>query len=184
MRIFIAIPVDENLKKSILSVQDRLSVSDASIKFVEEENLHFTIKFLGEVTEDVLEKIKNVLKEESEKFESFEIKIAGIGCFPSKNYIRVVWLGVKDGQQTFSALLRSIDDGLVNLGFDREVGYTPHLTLGRVRSIRAKEKLSSVLASLEDVEIGNMKVNKIELFESILKRTGPEYRELFTVNLK
>lgn len=184
MRVFIAIPVEENLKKNILNVQKRLNSPDFDIKFVERENLHFTIKFFGDIPYEKTEEIKNILKNVSENFKSFEINISGIGCFPNKNYIRVIWLGVKEGYQDFRSLLEYLDSELNKIGFEKEKDYVPHLTLGRVRSVKKPKELSEILAKLENIEIGKMKLKKIIFFESVLQRTGPVYKELFTVELK
>lgn len=184
MRVFIAIPVEENLKKNILSLQRRLDSPDFDIKFVEEDNLHFTIKFFGDIPSKKIEEIKNILKNIAENFNSFEINISGIGCFPNKNYIRVIWLGVKEGYQDFRSLLEYMDSELSKIGFEKEKDYVPHLTLGRVKSVKKPEELSGILAEMENIEIGKMKLNRIILFESILQRTGPMYKELFAAELK
>ena len=143
MRAFIGIPITENLKKRIVDVQKNFSSFD--IKFVEIENLHFNFKFLGEISDEQVEKIKKSLEETAKQFEPFEIDISGIGVFPSKNYIRVIWIGVKEGFQNMVALANAIDDSLSEI-FPKEMQkFQPHLTLGRVRSSRNKSELINIV---------------------------------------
>lgn len=183
MRIFIAIPLKEELKDKVLQVQDRLDFSGSDIKFVEKENLHFSIKFLGEASQEQVEKIKFLLQAVCNNFECFDINIAGIGAFPSRSYARVVWLGVKEGSQQLSALMEATDLPIAELGFDKEKSYVPHLTLGRVRSGCNKHELLTLLREMETEEIGKMKVEELKLYESLLQRAGPVYKELFSVRL-
>lgn len=182
MRCFIAVPIKEDLKDRIIALQKRFP-KDADIKFVEKENLHFTIKFLGDVDETLIEKVKALLKSTADVFESFDIDVAGLGCFPSKNYIRVIWVGLKE-PQVFATLSEHIDNGLKELGFKQEQSYVSHLTLGRVRTSRNRELLLQATRELENIEIGAMKVEEIILFRSYLSPKGPEYEELFTAKLR
>lgn len=182
MRIFIGIEIPTDLKKKIVDLQDRFF--DFDIKLVEEENLHFCLKFLGEVEDEKREKIKEILRKIGDQFEQFNLKIQGIGAFPSRSYARVVWLGVKEGYQNFSAIAETLDDSLSELGFEREKEIVPHLTLGRVRSGRNKNELLVLLRELENVEIGSFNVNEIKIIQSFLSPKGPTYREIFKVELK
>jgi len=177
MRAFLGIPIPENLKSVIEKIQDKFSNFD--IKFVELENLHFNLRFFEELKE--IDKVKELLESISNQFYPFEIKIAGIGAFPSKNYVRVIWLGVKEGYQDLVNLAEIINNSLENLGFKSEERFVPHLTLGRVRSGRNKNELITLLKELENIEVGKMKVNELILFQSILSPEGPEYKEVFKV---
>ena len=181
MRAFLGISIPEEIKSKILGVQKRFSKFD--IKFVESENLHFNLKFFREIGDQEIEKLKQILKEVSEKFEPFEIEIKGIGTFPSKNYIRVIWLGVKEGNNIIAMLGESIQDSIEPLGFLKEGRFIPHLTLARVRTARNKEDLISKVEELKDIEIGKMKVDSMILFRSKLSPKGPFYEEVFNVKL-
>jgi 2'-5' RNA ligase len=181
MRVFLGINISEDLKHKIINVQDRFSNFD--IKFVEPENLHFNLKFFKEIDEENLEKIKKFVEEISKQFEPFEIRIVGVGAFPNKNYVKVIWLGVKEGYQALTALAEAIENSLESLGFEGEEKFVPHLTLGRVRSGRNKNELLILLRGLEDIEIGKMKVDEIKLFQSVLTPNGPIYKEVFNIKL-
>lgn len=179
MRAFIGIPIPEALIKKISQIQREFK--DFDIKFVEPENLHFNLRFLGE-TEKIPE-IKAILKDISTEFKSFEIKVSGLGVFPSKNYIRVVWIGVKDGYQDIVSLAKRINEKLAEIGFKKETRFEPHLTLGRARTGRNKQGLLKKINELETTEIGSMAVNNIVLFQSQLSPKGPTYKEIFSVEL-
>jgi 2'-5' RNA ligase len=181
MRAFLGIEVPDELKKKILNIQNKFSKFD--IKFVEPENLHFNLKFFGEIGDEEIEKIRHTLGEISEKFEPFEIEIKGIGAFPNENYIRVIWLGVKEGYNIITSLADNIQDSIEPLGFLKQGRFVPHLTLGRVRTARNKEDLRSLIEELKDVEIGRMKVDTIILFKSKLSPKGPIYEEVFHIKL-
>jgi len=164
-----------------LDIQKRFSNFD--IKFVEPENLHFNLKFFREIGNEEVDKLKQILEETSEKFEPFEIEIKGIGAFPSKNYIRVIWLGVKEGYNTITSLTETIHNSIEVLGFLKKGRFVPHLTLGRVRTARNKEDLRSLIEELKDVEIGKMKVDTVILFKSKLSPKGPIYEEVFSIKI-
>jgi 2'-5' RNA ligase len=181
MRAFLGISVSDELKRKILEIQKKFS--DFDIKFVEPENLHFNLKFFREINDEQTEKLKKILEETAKKYEPFEIEIKGLGVFPSKTYIRVIWVGVKEGFNTITSMAESIQDSIESVGFLREEKFVPHLTLGRVRTARNKEELKSLIEELEDIEIGKMKVDAIRLFRSKLSQAGPVYDEVFGINL-
>ena len=182
MRAFLGIPITQELVSKIANVQKRLS--DFDVKLVEKENLHFNLKFFRHIEEEKIDQLKDIVKETSEKFEKFDINISGLGAFPSKNYIRVIWLGVKDGYNEFVALANMIENALEELGFEKEKQkFIPHLTLGRVRSGRNKEKMKEAVKELENIEIGTMKLDRIVLFQSKLSPKGPIYEEIFSIEL-
>jgi len=181
MRAFLGIDIPNELKQKIIYIQDRFS--DFDIKFVEPENLHFNLKFFEDIDEKKVEKLKEVLETVCKQFKPFEINISGLGAFPTRSYVRVIWLGVKEGYQTFLSLAQTIDNAIETLGFRKEHRFVPHLTLGRVRSGRNKNELLILMRKLEDFEIGKMMVGKIILFQSKLSPKGPIYEEVFDIGL-
>ncbi len=182
MRLFIAVHVPEKLKEKILEIEDSIKQTDIDAKLVEKENLHFTIKFLGE-TEKVKE-IKNAMEKALEEFPKFCIDIEGLDALPSKKYIRVIWLSVREGSLEFRRLCQAVDEELSRIGFKKEKDYIPHLTIIRVRSGRNMPKLQKLLEELEKTSIGSMKVDKVNLMKSVLSGKGPVYEELCSVKLK
>lgn len=185
MRLFIAVEVEKELKDKILDIQGRFRKIDADIKYVEPENLHYNIKFLGEITENKVEMIKKTLENAVKPFEKFKIHIFGLGAFPSKNYAKVLWIGIKEGKQELIGLAKEVDRQLGSIGIKQESReFQPHLTLGRVKSGRNKENLLKIMNELENIDIGIIKAEKIILFKSELTQKGPIYEQIYSVNLR
>ncbi len=181
MRCFIAVAVPEELKEKILEVQSKLKKIGANLKLVEKENLHFTIKFLGEISEKEIDEVKEFLQTIEDK--AFEISIKGLGVFPSEDYIKVVWLGVEENQDIFLNLIKKINKNLDKIRKEKKELNT-HLTIARVRSAKNKNELKAVIQDLKETEIGNMQVNTLKLISSELTPEGPEYTELAEFKLK
>jgi RNA 2',3'-cyclic 3'-phosphodiesterase len=180
MRAFLGISVPDELKNQIISMQKKLAGYD--IKLVEPQNLHFNLKFFSEISDEDVAKLKLILNDACKKFKPFEIKISGIGAFPNPDYIRVAWVGVKDGREKLITLADAIQESVVPLGFEKE-RFEPHLTLGRVRSGRDKDKLFETLKKLDEKEVGTMKVERVTLFQSKLGTNGPLYEEVFSTEI-
>lgn len=184
MRAFLAAEIDEELKDKIAEVENQLKEADAPVKFVEPHNLHFTFKFFGEIDEEKTGEIINAVENKVQNYGSFEISIKGVGVFPNSRYIRVIWLGVEDSE-LFSKLQMDMDEDFAELGFKKERSYVPHLTVGRVRGAKNKGALISKIDELDEVEIGKMKIGKLLLMESVLKRdSGPVYTVVKEFDLK
>jgi 2'-5' RNA ligase len=181
MRIFVGILIPDDLKPKITKIQKRFSKFD--IKLVEPENLHFNLKFIREIGENELKIVKNEMLKLKELFEPFVIRIKGIGAFPNERYVRVIWLGVKEGKQTLMALAQRVDDIFEKLSFERDRDYIPHLTLGRVRSGKNKDELLSIIKELNDVDVGEMLVKEIDIVRSTLTPKGPIYKSIFSISL-
>lgn len=181
MRLFMAVPVPEELKEKIKELQGKLAWI-SGIKLVENENLHFTIKFVGET--DKVKEIENCMEKALEGMRQFDAEIAGISAFPSKSRARVVWLSVGSGFEEFKRLMKNIDMELSKIGFEPEKDYIPHLTLARVRSGSSSTKLIKLLEKLEQTQIGTMRVKEVKLMKSTLTGTCPVYEEVYSVKLK
>jgi 2'-5' RNA ligase len=181
MRCFIAIDIPEEIKDKISEIQNNFK--DFDIKFVEKENFHFNLKFLGEVPDSSVEEIKNILENVIDKFEPFELDIKNLGIFPSLNYIRVIWIGIGEGHNILSTIANEIDNSLADIVPRENRKFEPHLTIGRVRSGRNREELVKIVNKLEKIEIGKMKVNEIKLMKSELSREGPVYTTISSIAL-
>jgi 2'-5' RNA ligase len=172
VRAFIAIRCPDELKKGLTAAQKKIAPL-GDMKLVEPENLHMTVKFLGEVDEAKMNAVTDALRPISEK-QSFVMSIRGIGVFPNPAYVRVVWAGVDDGAMETAHLSREVDDRLHALGFPRDERFHPHFTLARVRSID-KEKMKKFLAENEAIGFGSFTVDSVDLMESKLSSKGPVY---------
>jgi len=183
MRTFMAIDIDKKLEDKISKVQMQLMEADAPVKFVEPENLHLTFKFFGNIIEEKIKEIIALSDDKVKKYSPFELSMRGLGVFPNLGYIRVLWIGLVD-PEPFSRMQMDFDEDFVKMGFKKERSYIPHLTIGRVKGARNKDALVSKIKELEDVEIGDMNVNKLILKKSELTPSGPIYTTLKEFNLK
>lgn len=170
-RLFVAIPVTEEIKESIWPLIQELRISGADLKLVSVENLHFTLKFLGNVDED---KILEIIKKLSAiKQNKFSISLRAVGVFPSPERIKVVWIGIESVE--LISLVKKINQSL-NYVRKEEHEETPHLTIARVKSGRDKAKLQKIVEQYQNTLFGEMKVDKIILYESELGKEGPKYK--------
>ncbi len=183
MRLFTGVAVPEQLKEKLLLSQKRIErLSD--IKLVEPENLHFSLKFLGEVDEDRVKAVREVLTSAGSTFSSFSLTISGIGAFPSAGSCRVVWAGCSAGSKDLEALAGFIDSKLSKIGFiAEEKPFRAHLTLGRIRLVEKNPKLEKFILNNKETDFGSFRVSKISLIESQLSPHGPTYTEIFSVGL-
>lgn len=180
MRSFIAI---EMQNEEIGEIQAQLREANAKIKFVEPENLHLTLKFLGEVREDLIDEIHEVMKRSFEDFGKFEVHLKGVGVFPNLRYIRVIWVGIEKNKETISEMQKALDRNIAELGFERERRFDPHLTIGRVKSAKNRDKLVEMIRGMEDIDIGDIAIDRVELKKSVLTPKGPIYTTVREVRL-
>ena len=182
MRAFMAIDVNSKLVDKIVEIQKTIAEANALVKFVEPENLHFTFKFLGEITPEKVDTIINMAESKIESYKPFDITIKGTGAFPNLGYIKVIWLGIEEPNE-FSRMQEDFDQEFVKMGFKKERSYIPHLTIGRVKGVQNKELLASMVTELEDIDIGTMNVDRLILKESDLTPVGPIYTDLKEIYL-
>lgn len=175
MRSFIAIDVPLELRQKIAGLQSEIATYD--VKLVEPQNMHFTLKFLGEVDESVLTSVTAKLKEDASNFKPFDAVIKGLGVFPGLNYMRVIWLGCED----IFNLQQAVEDALSSIS--KKEKPSPHLTIARVRSPKDKDKLIAFVEKNKNIEIGSFVVDEIKLKKSTLTPKGPVYEDVEIVKL-
>ncbi|MDI6820520.1 MAG: RNA 2',3'-cyclic phosphodiesterase [Candidatus Hodarchaeaceae archaeon] len=182
-RAFIAIDIEETVRQKLVDAQHRLAATGAQLKLVEPENIHVTMKFLGDVPDDKVGAIADSLRKAVAEARQFEIEVRGVGVFPDLRYMRVIWAGVAKGGDSIIAIQRNIDGGLRKLGFTPERGFVPHLTLARVKSAAGKEKLAELIKSMANAEFGTTRARAVELKRSTLTSKGPIYDALARIEL-
>ena len=170
MRLFIAFDVPHGIKEYLAHMQGIIGSNLAEIRWAKKEQMHLTLKFLGEVQPNAADKIKDELRKI--RFNPFDVYLGSIGVFPNENYIRVVWVGLEP-EDRIIGLQRSIDEKLKGL-FKKEKDFKAHITLGRVKYARGKEQVLSKLRSI-NVEKKNFIVDKFKLMKSTLTMDGPVY---------
>ena len=179
IRSFIAIEIPPPLKSRMEEIQRELRRTDADVKWVRPEAVHLTLKFLGAIRQEEVEKISLALAPVVAGEESFEVRVQGMGCFPNPRNPRVVWLGVDRGKENLAFLQKAIEKKMSELSFPAEGRpFSPHLTLGRVRSPKGKAGLTQALEKHQGVEIGIFQAREVILFRSELRPAGAVYTKL------
>ncbi len=188
MRTFIAIELPQEIKDSLAQLQDKLKASGADIKWVEPQNIHLTLKFLGEINEDKLNKVISIMESVAESTKPFDICICSVGAFPRISSPRVIWVGLDKGDTESKAIAKSLEEKIQKLGIPKEKRpFSSHITLGRTKSSLNMVKLVRDLKPrINDFGIENLEflVTKITLFKSTLTPKGPVYEALKQTSLK
>jgi 2'-5' RNA ligase len=182
-RAFVAIDIGSDVRERLSSVQRRLAATGARLRLVDPPNIHVTMKFLGNVPEHRLEEIKDAVRKAASVAAPYDVEVYGLGAFPSTRYIRVIWAGVKKGREETLAIQQQLDRNLAELNFRPEKDFVPHLTIARVKSGAARDKLAALLAEMSNVDFGGSHVDAIELKQSRLTPKGPIYSTLERVEL-
>lgn len=184
IRAFIAISLTKEIQDKILKIQEQLRRSNADVKWVEPENIHLTLKFLGNVEEKKIEKIKGILEKISEEYEKFSMELLKIGAFPKLSNPRVIWIGIEKGKEKLQKTFSDLEEGLNKVGFKKEEReFSAHITIGRVKSPLNRSKLLEEIKRT-NFERMNLLVTKISLFKSTLTPKGPIYESLYEADLK
>jgi RNA 2',3'-cyclic 3'-phosphodiesterase len=174
-RCFVAVDIDApQLRAALLRAQGAFVATGAEVKAVEEENIHITLKFLGEIPEERTTYVAELVN--SISFKPFTLDFRGVGVFPSPSRPSVVWAGVAGEATEMLAVFIELERGLKSLGFEPERRpFQPHVTLCRVRGGRNKAQLAQAVKQMEDEEFGPQRVENIRLKKSVLTRSGPIY---------
>jgi RNA 2',3'-cyclic 3'-phosphodiesterase len=185
MRTFIAIELSPEIKESLAQIQSHLKYSGADVKWVEKDNIHLTLKFLGEISEEKLKQIIAVLKIAAKGSSAFEISIKDAGAFPDIDHPRVIWVGLDKGAAKSKVLAEKIDEELSKIGFQKETRpFAAHLTIGRVRSPKNKEALKEKITKYQSITVSEcQKISSVMLFQSKLTPKGSIYTKLHEARL-
>ena len=181
IRSFIAVDLDDvGIKEKLIKAQKDLEDTGADLKLVDPEIMHLTLRFLGEIPELTVQKVKEIL--DGVRFQSFEAHFSGLGAFPNLNRINVVWVGIVGGHETLREIFEQVEPKLRQVGLAPDnKGFSPHLTIARVRSGRNKLTLADVVSKMKDVDFGVMPVAYVRLKKSTLTPKGPIYTTIHEV---
>ncbi|MBM3910030.1 MAG: RNA 2',3'-cyclic phosphodiesterase [Thaumarchaeota archaeon] len=179
MRTFVAVEIScKDVLESIKKIQSSLKIN---AKPIEPQNMHFTLQFLGEVSDSMLGNIQDALS--SVEFEPFDVSFESIGVFPKPRFARIIWVGVdKDGTEYLTNLARKVTMVLSPLGFSPDKPFQPHVTIFRV-----KNKINDItdeLTKIKDSSFGIQRVVDIKLKKSSLTSKGPVYSDLYVVKAR
>ncbi|MFO7678017.1 MAG: RNA 2',3'-cyclic phosphodiesterase [Thermoplasmatota archaeon] len=180
-RGFIAIEI--NALPKIFEFEKDIKNIGADIKFVDLQQIHVTLKFLGDVDERYLDDIKNIMTKTIKNVPVFTINLQGTGVFPNQKYIKVVWIGIQQAD-AMKTMAYELNNSLSQIGFKKEKKeFTPHLTLGRVKTSKNKQQLLDVVKRYENTHFGTQQIQSISLKKSVLTSSGPIYTTLFQPSL-
>lgn len=184
MRTFIAIELSEEIRETLAQIQSHLKYSGADVKWVEKDNIHLTLKFLGEISEEKLQQVIAALEITAKETPCFEISIKDIGAFPKIDYPRVIWVGLDKGAKESTEIALKVDEELSKIGFGKESRpFAAHLTIGRVRSSKNKEALKDKITQYTIHNTHDELVSRITLFKSTLTPKGSIYTKLHEARL-
>ena len=185
MRSFIAIAVPESVLRSCEEIMARLKGLNLYGRFAKTQSFHLTLQFLGNIEEEQIPEIAQVLEQAGKGVAPFDLEVGRLGVFPHLANPRVVWIGVEPVDRLMT-LQSKIRQGLEPLGFPKEThDFHPHLTLLRLKSRKNLGGLREYLqAEGPHQQAGVNRVEEIHLYQSILKPQGAEYRQLLTCELE
>jgi RNA 2',3'-cyclic 3'-phosphodiesterase len=187
MRVFIAIDIDDKIRKAIADLQkqiaSKVNVKKGDLKWVEPNNIHLTLKFLGEISEEQLNQVKEITETVASAHQKFNLEIESVGSFGGRS-AKIVWVGAKKGTDELLALQKDLDDLLAQAGFpkeDRE--FSAHLTLCRVNHPIAGIKIGEAIAQFSRLKLGSIAAEALCVYQSQLTPAGPNYTILGTFKL-
>jgi 2'-5' RNA ligase len=185
LRTFIALELAKAARDRLVALQHNLAKIVPQVKWVEPENLHVTLLFLGEVDERELPSLCQAVEGVAESLPAFSMTVGGAGCFPNPRRPHVFWAGIVEGAEEVCALHDALEPPLLKLGCYRREDrkYTPHVTLGRLRSDPSPAGLAAELAKLAAWQAGETRVHEVHVMSSELSSDGPKYTVLSRAKL-
>ena len=182
MRVFIAIDIDENNRAALGNLQQQLQskvdIKKGDAKWVKPENIHLTLKFLGEIRDEQVVDVCNIARDAAGRHNSFELAIESVGHFGGRS-ARILWVGAGKGRDNLLQLQKDLEQQLASAGWPPEKrAYSGHLTLCRIRNHRAGVKLAQIAGEYRDFKLGIMPADSVSVYQSQLTPTGPVYTVL------
>lgn len=161
-------------------LRDQLNDADSElVKWVERDNLHVTLKFLGQVADQKVDDVCSKIEEATATLEPFELEIAGVGAFPSKRRPSVIWIGTQGGSEELKETSRLVEDSLEQIGFRKEgKAFHGHITIGRMRKGVHGRQVGELLSQADLGTIGSFQVDSVSVMKSELRPSGPVYSVL------
>ena len=184
IRTFIAIELPANIIDALKNIQDELKDGSNKVAWVKPDNIHLTIRFLGDIEAGKINGITGLLEDAAAKNRSFDISVKGVGGFPTIDNPRVLWVGIEEGNVNLSALYNNIEYALSAIDFAKEERpFKPHLTLGRIKFLKDKKGLKERIERFKDTTLGEYMVDGICLFQSRLTTEGAVHIKLEKIEL-
>jgi 2'-5' RNA ligase len=188
LRAFIAVEIPLGIRQAVCKATSTLQKEIGPlVRWVPVENMHLTLKFLGDVSPTNVDMLNQMLRAEADLFPCFDLHLTGLGSFPSLKRPRVIYIGIQ-APAALEALQRGIESASRRLGYESEErGFSPHLTIGRVKqNIRSTEQqiIRHALEAIQVDSLGTARVDSVHLYKSDLRPTGSVYTRLYSAPLK
>ncbi|MGD1041623.1 MAG: RNA 2',3'-cyclic phosphodiesterase [Sedimentisphaerales bacterium] len=196
MRCFIAIDIDGKIRKAIADLQKQIAskvdVKKGDLKWVEPNNIHLTLKFLGEISDEQVAEVSEIAKTVAQAHQKFNLEIESVGSFPPTGSqkgggrsAKVVWVGAGKGTDALLALQKDLDDLLAQAGYPKEEReFSAHLTLCRVNHPMAGFKMGEAIAQFSHLKLGSIAAESLCVYQSQLTPAGPTYTLLGEFKLR
>jgi len=178
MRCFISIELSDGIRRSMADLIAELRKAGSDVTWVPVEKVHLTLKFLGNTDDSLIPEIKERISKKLSHYNTFYIKIGGVGCFPSEKRPRVLWVGMENSDDLRN-IQKDLDTEVAGLGYAPEDRpFSPHLTIGRVRSQKGIAEMLSRFAKFRTADFGIVEVKSINIMKSELKPAGAEHTSI------
>ncbi len=184
LRVFIAVDINPEIRQELIRIHSELkSRIKGDLSWIEPENIHLTLRFLGQVTDEQLEEIKKIVEAISKKVKKFYMDLGAIGAFPDILNPRIIWVGIKFGFDQLNELNAELEDRLETINFAvGEKYFHPHLTIARVKSLEGKNTIAEIAKEIIPKQLPTI-VDKLVIIQSELTPKGAKYTHLFEAKL-
>ena len=184
MRTFFALDIDDDIRGRLTAAQRRVNDPASKIRFVDRPSLHVTLKFLGDVGDDVLADVCELAADVAAMIQPFEFDITGLQCVPPAGALRMLWAGVADPTGRMQELFAELDDAMGSLGFKQEHrAFRPHITMGRVKYCPNPDTIRKAASPLANEYFGSQHCSELVAYTSMLTPSGPVYTPMSTAPL-
>lgn len=175
-RAFVAIEMNDEVRNNLSAVQAELKKTDAHVKWIKPENMHLTLSFLGDLSTDTITRICEQLDIIGARTRPLSLTVTGLGTFGKRHSTRIIWAGFTGDVKALCELQTGIHLAMDDLGLSLDdKSFSPHMTIGRVRSARGIDKVKRILETKRDADFGHLEAARVVLMKSVLTPAGPEY---------
>lgn len=188
MRVFIAIDIGREIRKGLAELQAELQgkadIKKGDVKWVNPDNIHLTLKFLGEIKDQQVVEVCNITKDVASCHNSFELDVESVGHFGGKS-AKVLWVGMGKGCENLLELQKDLEQQLALAGWPEETReFAGHLTLCRIRNPKVGIKLAQMTEAYKDFKLGSFSADSVTVYQSELTPSGPVYALLGNYKLQ
>jgi 2'-5' RNA ligase len=182
MRVFIAIDINDQVRASIRALQSELKkaadIRRKEVKWVEPDNIHLTLKFLGEIKDSEVPDVCKIVESAADRHRGFELSVESVGHFGGRS-ARILWVGISEGRQALCQLQEELEGEMEKGGWSKEERpFTGHLTVCRIKNIKAGQRIAEISADYKDFKAGSVLVDSVKVYQSQLMPKGPIYSVL------